>query len=148
MVTGSTASGLHGEPRSTHDIDIVVELAGSHVQGLVLSFPEPDYYLEELTIRDALNRRGHFNLIDTTSGDKVLACRGEEPPALGRSPSVTSSLQWHRPLQTCSGGQLPAPAVRSSNSLRRSTLVCLPSLSRYWLLALTAWLGLGAKFVP
>jgi hypothetical protein len=32
MVTGSIASSLQGEPRSTHDIDIVVALPGDAAQ--------------------------------------------------------------------------------------------------------------------
>ncbi len=39
MVTGSLASSLQGEPRSTHDIDIVIDLPQSKAHELVAAFP-------------------------------------------------------------------------------------------------------------
>lgn len=38
MVTGSLASSLYGEPRSTHDIDMLVELKESHISELLSVF--------------------------------------------------------------------------------------------------------------
>ncbi len=71
MVSGSLVSSLQGEPRSTHDIDIVVAIHRSSAKPLVAAFPPPDYYLTEESILDALRTNGLFNLIDVNSGDKV-----------------------------------------------------------------------------
>lgn len=71
MVTGSVASSLQGEPRSTHDVDLVVAVRRESVIALLSSFPPPDYYLDEGSIREAIASRGMFNLIDVNSGDKV-----------------------------------------------------------------------------
>lgn len=71
LVTGSVASSLQGEPRSTHDIDLVVAIERSDAKKLVEAFPSPAFYLDERSIMDAINRQGMFNLIDVTSGDKV-----------------------------------------------------------------------------
>jgi hypothetical protein len=71
MVTGSIASSMQGEPRSTHDIDIVVDLSRSKAQALVSAFPPPDYYLDQDAIIEAVSKKGMANLIDTMSGDKV-----------------------------------------------------------------------------
>lgn len=71
MVTGSTASSLQGEPRSTHDIDLVVAIEQSDVKELLDAFPPPDFYLDEDSILDALSRQGMFNLIDVNEGEKV-----------------------------------------------------------------------------
>ena len=71
MVTGSVASGLQGEPRSTHDIDLVVALPPSAAKRLAEAFPPPDYHLPEEAILDAVRRRSMFNLISLTEGDKV-----------------------------------------------------------------------------
>ncbi len=71
MITGSTVSSLQGEPRSTHDIDIVVLIQQSSVASLIKAFPLPQYYLSEESVRDAINRKSMFNLLDTTEGDKV-----------------------------------------------------------------------------
>jgi len=71
MLTGSIASSLQGEPRSTHDIDLVVAVKRESAKELLTAFPPPDYYLEENSIREAIDNRGMFNLIDVNSGDKV-----------------------------------------------------------------------------
>ena len=74
MVSGSIASSLQGEPRATHDIDIVVAVrtpAAEVATRLKAAFPEPDFYLDESAVRDAIVSRGMFNLIDTREGDKV-----------------------------------------------------------------------------
>lgn len=71
LVTGSVASSLQGEPRSTHDIDLVVAIERADAKKLVKAFPSPDFYLDEGSIVDAIKRHGMFNLIDVNSGDKV-----------------------------------------------------------------------------
>ena len=71
MVTGSIVSSLQGEPRSTHDIDIVVSLPPSKARALVAAFPPPVYYLDEDAVAEAIAAGGMVNLIDTESGDKV-----------------------------------------------------------------------------
>lgn len=71
MLSGSLVSSLQGEPRSTHDIDIVVAIQHSAVKDLALAFPPPDYYLSEESILSALDIQGMFNLIEVNTGDKV-----------------------------------------------------------------------------
>ena len=71
MLTGSIASSLQGEPRSTHDIDIVIDIQKTSVKELVEVFPPPDYYLDENSVLNAINNRGMFNLINVKEGDKV-----------------------------------------------------------------------------
>jgi hypothetical protein len=74
MITGSVVSSLQGEPRATHDIDVVVAIHPSSTAlaaSLKTAFPEPDFYLDETAVRDAIVARGMFNLIDTREGDKV-----------------------------------------------------------------------------
>ena len=71
MITGSVASSLQGEPRSTHDIDIVIAIQKSVAKKLVEAFPLPDFYLDEDSILNAINMESMFNLIDIREGDKV-----------------------------------------------------------------------------
>jgi hypothetical protein len=71
FLTGSLASSLQGEPRATHDIDLVVELAAPAVAKLAAAFPTPDYYLDEPAALEAVRRRQSFNLIEVKSGAKV-----------------------------------------------------------------------------
>ena len=71
MITGSVASSLQGEPRSTHDIDIVVEVLEKDIAALAEAFPPGSFFLDQHSVREAIKKRGMFNLIDLTEGDKV-----------------------------------------------------------------------------
>jgi hypothetical protein len=68
MLTGSYASALQGEPRLTHGIELVVNLAPAAAASLAVAFPSPDYYLDLHAIADAIARKSQFNLLDITSG--------------------------------------------------------------------------------
>ena len=71
LVTGSVTSSLQGEPRSTHDIDLVVNLAEGVVDRLREAFPPSEFYLSNQAIQEALKQRTMFNLVDMIGGDKV-----------------------------------------------------------------------------
>lgn len=80
MVTGSVASSLQGEPRSTHDIDIVIAIQKSVMKPLIEAFPPPDFYLDDNSILNAIDTQSMFNLIDVKEGDKVdFWCLTPEP---------------------------------------------------------------------
>ncbi len=74
MVTGSVASTLYGEPRLTHDVDMVLVLHTGEVDRFRRIFPDSDYYCPPADIiRIELNRKGftHFNLIHHETGYKA-----------------------------------------------------------------------------
>jgi hypothetical protein len=71
MLTGSYASSLQGEPRLTHDIDLVVALTPTAARWLLTAFPPPDFYLDETAIAEAIAHQSQFNLLDASAGDKV-----------------------------------------------------------------------------
>lgn len=71
MLTGSLASSLQGEPRATHDIDLVIDAAGADQHSLVTALAGPGLHLDEEAVAEAVQRRGMFNLIDSSTGDKV-----------------------------------------------------------------------------
>ena len=71
IVTGSMASMAYGEPRLTNDIDIVADVAEKHISGLLEAFPPNDFYISEDMIRDAIRRKGQFNIIHPASGLKI-----------------------------------------------------------------------------
>lgn len=71
MITGSIASSIQGEPRNTHDIDIVIELRNENVSLLLNEFNAPRFYISQNSIEEALLKKGMFNIIDTDEGDKV-----------------------------------------------------------------------------
>jgi hypothetical protein len=69
MLTGSLVSSLQGEPRATHDIDLVVDIAVADVARVTEALSAPQVHLDEHAVGDATRRRTMFNLIDTSSGD-------------------------------------------------------------------------------
>jgi hypothetical protein len=71
MLVGSFAGYAYGEPRLTHDIDLVLELPMATVTPFCAAFPPPDFYLSEPAVRDAVRSRVQFNILHLTSGNKV-----------------------------------------------------------------------------
>jgi len=71
MMTGSFVSSFQGEPRATHDVDIVLNITKAAIPALLNAFPPPRFYLSETAIEEALQHKSMFNLLDTTQGDKI-----------------------------------------------------------------------------
>jgi hypothetical protein len=71
MLTGAIVSTAQGVPRTTHDIDVVIDLREKDAGPLIAAFRQPDYYLSEASIQEALATRGTFNLIEPLTGNKV-----------------------------------------------------------------------------
>ncbi|TET53325.1 MAG: hypothetical protein E3J54_04450 [Actinobacteria bacterium] len=71
MITGSFASSMQGEPRLTHDIDLVVALKKKSVDNLVKAFSSEEYYFDKQSAINAINEQDMFNLIRVNEGDKV-----------------------------------------------------------------------------
>ena len=70
MVTGSMASNFWGIPRSTHDLDFVIQLPPSAVAKVVAEFAG-EFFLDEQAVRAAYKPPFQFNAIDLRSALKV-----------------------------------------------------------------------------
>ena len=80
MVVGSVAGSYHGEPRTTADIDIVIDPSAQALRDLVASLPLSDYYVDENAALEAFQRRTSFNVIEHATGWKVdLLLRKDRP---------------------------------------------------------------------
>jgi hypothetical protein len=71
LVTGSVAAMAFGEPRLTNDIDIVAGIEEKHVNAFLMAFPSDEFYITEEMVREAILRKGQFNIIHPGSGIKV-----------------------------------------------------------------------------
>src|SRR5262249_37042841 len=71
MVTGSVVSSLQGEPRTSHDIDLVVALSPSAIPSLVAAFPPPGFLLQQEAVLDAIRQGSMFNLLDLSTCAKA-----------------------------------------------------------------------------
>jgi len=71
MITGSMASNAWGIPRTTHDLDFVIQLPPSQISGFVRVFDHPDYFLDEAAVRGAYQPPHQFNAIHVPSALKA-----------------------------------------------------------------------------
>lgn len=77
LVGGSLASSLHGEPRSTNDVDLVAALETVHVERLV-DLLATDFYVDRDRVMQAVQQRSSFNVIHLATmlkGDIFVSTR-------------------------------------------------------------------------
>ena len=80
MVTGSLVSSVHGVPRATQDIDVVVDPTREQLSALMEHFGEPTYDSDKDDAFDALRRRSMFSVIDRRGIWKIdFIVRKERP---------------------------------------------------------------------
>ncbi len=117
MIGGSVATSAYGEPRATHDVDLVADL---HLSG-VPSFVEAlggAFYVDAEVVRDAARRRVSFNVIHFDTTEKIdVFCVGEPFAAHGlhnrRLLTLPDGRETRVPLLPLMlGGQ--RPGVRSN----------------------------------
>jgi len=70
MVTGSYAMGAYGEIRMTRDVDVIVQLAKKYIKPFVDRFKD-EYYVNEDSIRRAIDRKSMFNIVSQEHGGKI-----------------------------------------------------------------------------
>ena len=71
MVVGSFASMVHGEPRTTHDLDLVIDPSHYELERFLAAIDMNAFYVDPDVARDARRRRSMFNIIDMNSAWKV-----------------------------------------------------------------------------
>lgn len=70
MVSGSVASTVYGEPRTTNDIDIVIDASEQKLEKFLDSISS-EYYCNKSVAIDAIKNRSMFNIIDVQCGWKI-----------------------------------------------------------------------------
>src|SRR3954467_14584971 len=71
MVVGSFASSFHGVPRSSQDLDLVIDPQPESLHRFLTDLPPADYYADPAAALYALQRRGQFNVIDMATAWKA-----------------------------------------------------------------------------
>ena len=83
MITGSVAAMVYGEPRLTHDVDLVIILTSEAAERLESVFSLDAFYCppqEVIKTELARAQRGHFNLIHHETGYKAdVYIMGNDP---------------------------------------------------------------------
>ncbi len=70
-ITGSVAAIIYGEPRMTHDIDLIIEVNTGRVEDFIKAFPDNEFYCppaEVSKIEILKTSRGHCNIIHHKTG--------------------------------------------------------------------------------
>lgn len=70
MLDGSMAGNYWGIPRSTHDIDFVIEYDETQVNTIVKAF-EDHFFVQPLSVASGLRPPHQFNILDNRSALKV-----------------------------------------------------------------------------
>ena len=70
MMTGSMALALYSIPRMTRDIDIIIQVTDADV-GKIVNVFKGDFYIDESSVRQAIQDSGMFNIIHNESVLKV-----------------------------------------------------------------------------
>jgi hypothetical protein len=82
MLVGSSSSSIHGHPRSTNDVDVIVKVAPRNLDGILAEF-SADGYVSESAAREALRNQTMFNVVDYETGWKAdLIILRREPYAI------------------------------------------------------------------
>jgi hypothetical protein len=71
MLTGSFASGYHGAPRASQDIDLVIAPSEAQIRQFVTELPPTEYYVDLDAAVEAVRRRSQFNVVDMATGWKI-----------------------------------------------------------------------------
>jgi len=149
VVGGSTASSVHGIPRTTNDVDVVVDLAHDQIPELVSEL-KTDFYVDADMIRKALALGRAFNIVHFQSAFKcdlfplhtdefsraefgrrrfaVITSLGPEPiqcAIASAEDTILRKLQWYR-----AGGET---SERQWNDLRGMLRVSGDKLDREYL---------------
>jgi len=70
MVSGGIAVSFWGFPRTTHDIDMVIEAHEKDKDKIIKLF-EKDFYVSSEAVEEAIKKRFTFNIINNKSGLKI-----------------------------------------------------------------------------
>ena len=71
MVTGSVASSIHGIPRSTNDLDIVIAPTYNQLLAFLQLVKRFGYFAQPEAAENALRTRDQFNVVDFPNSWKV-----------------------------------------------------------------------------
>lgn len=71
MLSGSFASAHYGAPRSTQDIDLIIEATPEQLRALLQNMPTGQYYVDPDAAFEAHRRQSMFNVIDQATGWKI-----------------------------------------------------------------------------
>jgi hypothetical protein len=100
MLAGSFASSYHGDPRTTHDIDLVIDPNRNNLDRLVSQLDPRHFYVSAEAVDEAWRRRGQFNVVMMDFGWKadLILCKDRpfsHEEFRRRQPTTISGVTLH-----------------------------------------------------
>ncbi|MHB1348222.1 MAG: nucleotidyltransferase domain-containing protein [Candidatus Humimicrobiaceae bacterium] len=71
MLTGSFVSSLQGEPRLTHDIDLIINISQNEANKITDIFSKEIFYFDSDNIIEAVKDKTQFNIIALDGSGKI-----------------------------------------------------------------------------
>src|SRR3989338_866609 len=71
MVVGAISVSYYGNPRSTHDVDLIVVLNEEAIKKFTDFLTKNDFYVDADDIRAALKEKSHFSVLDNQSNYRL-----------------------------------------------------------------------------
>jgi hypothetical protein len=150
MVAGSYASSFHGQPRTTQDVDLVIDPTADQLDAFLNQLGDP-YYVSPEAAHDALRRRSLFNVIHFDESWKAdLIIRKDRPfsaeefgrrqpaqlpgqvqPLASAEDVILTKLEWNR----------ISPSERQVRDARNVAVAQWPRLDQAYLRRWAADLG-------
>ncbi len=96
-ITGSVASGLHGEPITTQDVDLIVRMTAEQARQVAGALPRR-FYCNEESLVEAAQSCGFVNVIDMDTTLKV------DLSVVSPTPFHTNVFQRRQHMEFESGG--------------------------------------------
>jgi hypothetical protein len=154
MVAGSHGSSVHGQPRATNDVDLVIDPTPEQLDRF-LAVAGERYYVSPEAAREALARRSMFNIIDFGEGWKAdLIIRKDRPfsveefgrrqvrtvygsslPVASAEDVILTKLEWDK----------ITPSERQEQDALNVAVVQWPTLDQVYLRRWAPHLGVAEK---
>ncbi len=154
MVAGSHGSSYHGQPRSTNDVDLVIDPTAEQLEQF-LALLGDRYYVSPEAAREALRRRSMFNIIDFSGGWKAdLIIRKNRPFSIEEFRRRQIGTLYGRPLPIASAEDVIltklewdrlTPSERQLQDAWQVAVVQGPRLDRAYLRKWAPLLGVADK---
>ncbi len=71
MLTGSFVSSLQGEPRLTHDVDLIINISQNEASKIIDVFSKDIFYFDSDNIIHAIKDKTQFNIIAIDGSGKI-----------------------------------------------------------------------------
>lgn len=107
MICGSLASSVHGEPRTTHDFDLVADLSLDDAAEFVASLGDA-FFADEAFVREAIGNGSSFNVLHLATAHKI------DVFPLRPRPFSREELRRARARQVAEGVRLPVASAEDT----------------------------------